>query len=190
MATAVGRHDDDAVNLCICTTGDKGTMEKGQQLQINRWYRASKYARYILLIILCLWMAVAGKAELRAGVERVDITPPLGKYTLVASRKIATSIRDPLYAKVIVFESDTIRIAVVSLDLVGSFPPELFDEYRRRLMREAAIDYIVLNASHTHESLDLETNAGELRKWPWTANAMKKIYAAILEAHRNAVSDK
>ncbi|HWB83841.1 MAG TPA: hypothetical protein VG675_06855 [Bryobacteraceae bacterium] len=148
---------------------------------------AARIASCAILMAGCLATAPVLRGELRAGVARVDITPPLGKYTLVASGKIATAVRDPLYAKVIVFETGTTRVAIVSLDLVGAFPPELFDEYRRRLKQEAAIDYVVLNASHTHTSLDLENNATELRKWPWMATAMEQVYSAILQAHRDAV---
>ena len=151
------------------------------QTFMERVYRTS------LVFAVCFSLFPAAKAELRAGTAHVDITPPLGQYTLVSSGKIATAIRDPLYAKVIVFEADTARVAIVSLDLVGAFPPELFDEYRRRLKKEAAIDYVVLNASHTHESLDLENNPANLAKWSWTATAMNAIYHAILEAHQKAV---
>jgi hypothetical protein len=143
--------------------------------------------RTVVLVTVCLSLFPAANAELRAGTARVDITPPPGQYTVEASGKIATATRDPLYAKVIVFETDAARVAIVSLDLVGAFPPELFDEYRLRLKKEAAIDYVVLNASHTHESLDLENNAANLQKWPWTATAMNAIYSAVLEAHQKAV---
>lgn len=152
---------------------------------INR--RRPRVRRPAFVIAVCLWLFPAAKAELRAGTARVDITPPIAQYTLVSSGKVATAIRDPLYAKVIVFETGTARVAVVSLDLVGAFPPELFDEYRLRLKKEAAIDYVVLNASHTHESLDLENNAANLQKWPWTRTAMNAVYSAILEAHRKTV---
>lgn len=124
--------------------------------------------------------------QMRAGVARADITPPFGEYVLEASGKIATAARDPLFAKVIVFENGAARAAVVSLDLVAPFPPELFNVYRERLKKEAGIEYVVLTASHTHSSLDLETNADALRKWAWTTPAMDKVYAAILAAHRSA----
>ncbi len=140
---------------------------------------------WILLFAFCVVPILRG--QLRAGVARADITPPVGQYDVLASGKQATAVRDPLYAKVILFETDEARVAVVSLDLDASFPPELFDYYRRRLKQEANIDYVALTASHTHSSIDLETNAGEMLKWPWTFPAMDKIYFAILQAHRDAV---
>ena len=140
-----------------------------------------------VLIAASLSLLPAAHGQLRAGVARADITPPIGQYNVLASGKLGTAVRDPLYAKVIVFETDTARVAIVSLDLDAPFPPELFDYYRQRLKQEANIDYVALTASHTHSSIDLETNAEEMLKWPWTFLAMDKIYFAILAAHRDAV---
>jgi hypothetical protein len=110
----------------------------------------------------------------------------LGEFILTASGRIAQTTRDPLFARVLVLENGQSRAAIVSLDLVGPFPPEIFDPYRERLKREVGIDHVVLNASHTHNSPETETNLTEFRSWSWTSQAVDKIYRAILEAHRRA----
>jgi neutral ceramidase len=132
-------------------------------------------------------------AALKAGVASVDITPPLGKYRVLSSGKIATSVRDPLYAKVLVLEDGQVRVAIVSLDLTYAFPPEMFDPYRASLKRQAGIDYVVLNASHDHNAPENYWDTAqvatddELRDMPWNAEAMGKVYQAIMKAHASAV---
>jgi len=141
----------------------------------------------VLLAAVFRGAPLVAAVTLRAGVAQTDITPPIGKYEVFASGKMALSVRDPLYAKAVVFESDRTRVAVVSLDLVEAFSPELFDAYRQRLQREAGIDYVVLSASHTHNSPYTRANHAELHKWPWTGTALEKVYQTVLEAHRDAV---
>jgi len=131
---------------------------------------------------------------LSAGVASVDITPPVGKYRVLSSGKFATALRDPLYAKALVLKDDSACIAIVSLDLVYAFPPEMFDAYRERLKHEARIDSVVLTGSHAHNTPEhyWETaqtaTADELADMPWNDESMEKIYRAILQAHANVAS--
>lgn len=105
-----------------------------------------------IAISLLSFVPAMSAATLKAGVASVDITPPLGKYRVLSSGKIGTSVRDPLYAKALVLEDGDTRIAIVSLDLTYAFPPEMFDPYRTSLKRDASIDFVVLNASHDHNA--------------------------------------
>jgi len=147
----------------------------------------------LLLLLAALEPLTVSGAALKAGVARADITPPPGKYRVLASGKIGVSARDPLYAKVLVLTDGEKRVAIVSLDMCYAFPPEMFDPYRQRLKREAGIDYVVLNASHTHNGPEtipdaaVHTTEAELRDMPWNAESMEKTYRAILEAHAGAV---
>src|SRR6185436_10550936 len=75
--------------------------------------------------ILLLLLAGCGTADrqeagLRVGVATVDITPPIG-YRLGGYFKdrFAKEIRDPLFAKAIVFAQGDTRAALVLTDLVG-----------------------------------------------------------------------
>jgi neutral ceramidase len=136
----------------------------------------------------------AASAALKAGVASADITPPLGKYRVLSSGKIGTSVRDPLYTKALVLEDGDTRVAIVSLDLTYAFPPEMFDPYRASLKRDAGIDFVVLNASHDHNAPESfwdtaqATSDAELREeMPWNTEAMNKIYDAIMKAHASAV---
>src|SRR5579864_8430415 len=71
--------------------------------------------RYLLFALA----AVASGAEYRAGVARVDITPPIGhEMGGYSSRKHgSTGLHDPLYATVLLIESGDNSIALVTCDL-------------------------------------------------------------------------
>ena len=123
-------------------------------MDLNRPRRLAGWLGLIAPVLLTFLQPLTmNGATLKAGVASADITPPFGKYRVVTSGKIGVSARDSLYAKVLVLEDSQTRIAIVSLDLCYAFPPEMFDPYRQRLKREAGIDYVVLNASHTHKAL-------------------------------------
>ena len=72
----------------------------------------------LLLALVCL--AGTARAELRAGVARIEITPsalmPMYGY---ANRKCgpANGTHDPLMAKVLVLEAAGSRMAIVTMDL-------------------------------------------------------------------------
>jgi len=79
----------------------------------------------------------AGAADLRIGTAQVNITPPLG--TPMAgyyNERAAAGVHDPLHAKCIVIESDDVKAALVSLDLIRTHRE--FVQEARRLVQETA----------------------------------------------------
>src|SRR5262245_51046546 len=78
-----------------------------------------KQAVLLLLVAGCSAPAVH-EPGLRVGTCTVDITPPVG-YRLGGYFKdrFAKEIRDPLFAKALVFVQGSTRAAIVTTDLVG-----------------------------------------------------------------------
>jgi neutral ceramidase len=101
-------------------------------------------------ILASLVALPAAAGELRAGVGRADITPPvgtpLGGY---GDRKGApsTGIHDPIFAKALVLDDGQTRLAIVTTDLVGTNP-----EMAARVAEAARIprEQLLICASHTH----------------------------------------
>ena len=99
---------------------------------------------------------------LRAGVCRINITPPLtiplGGYTNRTGP--ATGIRDSLYATAIVFDDGETKAAIVTLDIIQAKYKEGQQIYRA-IESEADIaeSNVIINASHTHGSPWLETDS-------------------------------
>jgi hypothetical protein len=91
------------------------------------------------------------RADLRAGVAAVDVTPaalmPMYGY---ANRKCgpANGVRDRLMAKAVVLESGSVRVAIVSMDLGSFVSSKLVTELRQRF----GLDAVLLATTHTHSA--------------------------------------
>jgi hypothetical protein len=91
------------------------------------------------------------RADLRAGVASVDVTPsaflPMYGY---ANRKCgpANGVHDPLMAKVVVLESGPVRVAIVAMDLGSFVSSRLVTELRQTF----GLDAVLLSATHTHSA--------------------------------------
>ena len=93
----------------------------------------------------------AAAGPLKAGVARVDITPPLGltMYGYGGRKAGATGVRDPLMARVLVLEAGETRVAFVGLDL--GEPPALdwVKRLRANASKSSGISYCTRH-SHAH----------------------------------------
>src|SRR5580658_2835258 len=122
------------------------------------------------LLLLCL--PVASAAEYRAGIARVEITPPIGhEMGGYSDRKHgATGVHDPLYATVLLIESGKTSIALVTCDLRSFVSTRVSELARQRF----GVGTTLIAASHTHSG----PLTWELRT-PWYAQAEDKMVAAI-----------
>src|ERR1700722_864285 len=89
--------------------------------------------------LLFLMTPVVFAAEYRAGVARVDITPPIGHEMggYSARKHGSTGLHDPLYATVLVVESGSNSIALVTCDL-------------RSFVSTRVGNNTLISSSHTH----------------------------------------
>jgi hypothetical protein len=95
-------------------------------------------------------------AEVRAGFAAVDITPDMGdgKRVYLAGygwNRKAIGVHDPLFARTVVFEQGTERIAIVSVDLVGLQYPTV-KAIRAKLPE---FRYVLVSSTHNHEGPDV-----------------------------------
>ncbi|MGH9446016.1 MAG: hypothetical protein ACRD3O_09840, partial [Terriglobia bacterium] len=93
-------------------------------------------------------------ATLKAGVARVDITPPpglpmYGFFDRIKNNRLSTGTLDPLYARVLVLEVGKRRLALVTLDLGRTFGQPLLDELRQAVSQRYRISFLIVTASHT-----------------------------------------
>jgi hypothetical protein len=136
----------------------------------------------LALVFVCASHGISG-AVLRAGVAKVDITPPPGEqmWGYEDRRQPATGTLDPLYARVLVLESAPHRLALVTLDLGRSFGPGSLARLREAAKRTSGIDCLLVAASHTHSAPVVRD---EYREAPpaWEQAALEKIEHAIVEA--------
>lgn len=91
---------------------------------------------------------------MKAGIARVDITPPLGT-PLAGSCTLrpARCVLDRLFAKALVLQQDGQKHAILAADLIG-FNERMVDRLRRHARRRG-IATLLCNASHTHAGPDV-----------------------------------
>jgi neutral/alkaline ceramidase-like enzyme len=102
--------------------------------------------------ILLLWASCTARAELRASVARVDITPKTHEpmWGFEDRTDPATGVLDPLYARILVLEAAGKRIAVVTLDLGRTFGEPSLDHLKEVVSKSSSISCLLVSASHTH----------------------------------------
>jgi neutral ceramidase len=118
-----------------------------------------------------------GESGYRAGLGRVDITPPAG-HTMggYSDRKQpATGTHDPLYATVLVIESGEESLALITCDLRSFVSTRVGELAKERF----GVKRTIISVSHTHSG----PLTWELRT-PWYDQAEDKMVEAIGKAKR------
>ena len=136
-----------------------------------------------VICILLLWGPAAARAELRAGVVKVDITPKTHEplWGFEDRTDPATGTLDPLYARILVLEAGGKRLAIVAVDLGRSFGESSLDRLKEEVSKSSGISCLLLTASHTHSApvIKDEYEAGPPE---WEQKALDAIAAAIKTA--------
>ena len=142
-----------------------------------------------------LALGVAASAQtggLRAGVAKVEITPPPGEkmWGYFDRQAGATGTLDPLFARVLVLEAGEKRLALVVLDLGRAFGPAQLERLRDTARRASGISYVLVQATHTHAGpVILDEYPGNAIP-AWETAALEKVAKAIDEARQRTVDAK
>ncbi len=136
--------------------------------------------------MVALFALVPAWAGLRAGVSKVDITPKTHEVMWGFEDRLAPaeSTLDPLYARVLVLEAGTTRLAIVALDLGRSFGEPALDRLREATLKAHGISCILASASHTH-SAPVIKDEYEGEPPAWERDALQGIESAIGKAVAN-----
>jgi neutral ceramidase len=126
--------------------------------------------------LVFLFVAIASGADYRAGVSRIDITPPVGHVMggYAARKHGSTGIHDPLYATVLVIETSDNSLALVTCDLRSFVSTRVGELAKQRF----GIRNTIISVSHSHSGpLTWEART------PWYTEAEDKMVEAIGKAH-------
>jgi hypothetical protein len=149
--------------------------------------RAVRLTLILIAIALSAELGLQG-AVLKAGVAKVDITPPAGVQMWGYFDRLtgAQGTLDPLYARVLVLEVGEKRVALVDLDYGRTFGPGSTERLRASARLSSGISYVLVQATHTHAGPVI---MDEYAAAPpaWESEAIVKIGKAIEEAHQRAV---
>ena len=154
----------------------------------------STVAMKFTFIVCVLALTTPGSlvaASLKAGVAKVDITPPPGVLMWGYFDRLTPDqgVLDPLYARILVLEAGEKRWALIDLDLGRAFGPASIARIREQARQSAGISYVVVTATHTHAG---PVVMDEYPDGPpaWEKDALEKIGRGIAEAHQGAVEAK
>ena len=70
------------------------------------------------------------------------------------NKRPARGVHDELWARTMVIDDGTSRIALVVLDAIGFMADDIID-IRKRLSNDLDINYLIISSTHTHEAPDL-----------------------------------
>ena len=94
---------------------------------------------------------LCAKAEFKAGIGSMDITPPVGTgLSGYSIRRVSDGVLDPLEAIAIAFSDGTNRAVVISADIINL--RAYFDLYREGIAAETGLDpqAVFIACTHTH----------------------------------------
>lgn len=131
--------------------------------------RLLRVSALLLLPTLLLSAAEPAKREFRAGADRTDVTPDLGILIVGSfSPTPAKAVHDPLYARTLVLDDGTTRLAYVLVDNVG-VPQFVCDEAKRLIEERSGLprSHVMISSTHTHSGGSArersDTTAREIR---------------------------
>jgi hypothetical protein len=127
---------------------------------------STRWTQFIVTLatitVSCALACQGAASELRVGVAKVDITPPLGiPMAGYYHERGADGVLDPLYSKAMVIESAGERTALVVLDLI-SIRRAITDNARAAIEKATGIraSNIMISATHAHTGPEL-TDPGQ-----------------------------
>jgi hypothetical protein len=117
----------------------------------------SKSGTSTLFILLTasasLWFT-SSSAALEVGFGEADITPKIGDKPVYMAgfgqNRKASRINDPLFARAVVLKDSKKKFALISVDLIGIFLPNVIN-VRKAL---PGFDHVLVSSTHTHEGPD------------------------------------
>ena len=119
--------------------------------------------------------SMAQMGPLRAGAARVDVSPTPNMFPLTGMQSFG-ALHDPLYARALIFDNGSNKIALVTVDSVGIVSG---DELTKALANELKIPAtnLILSATHDHNT-PLDVSGGF---FPGTGPPRKSPYFEILK---------
>ncbi len=113
----------------------------------------------IFLAIILLFDSSAEARHFKVGFAKQDITPtkatPMWGYG-ARHAALSTGVRDPLYAKAVVIDVGTDKLAIVGLDLGRSPREDMMVRIREAITATSGVGFTLISGSHTHHGPVIE----------------------------------
>lgn len=124
---------------------------------------------------------------MKCGMQEIRITPPLGSSMpgYLTERK-STGVKDELYTKALVIESDSQLQVFISVDALF-FPTEETDKIRERLQQELGVspEQVMISATHTHTGPPIRKGLDGSSHEDYVSILVKKMGDAAVMAYQS-----
>jgi len=109
----------------------------------------------VLLILLFLIIA-PGRAEFRASVVKVDITPTTPQWLMGYGARQSTGTHDPIHHRIAALSDGTTEVFLIASDFC-LFSPSVYDEFTAELKKETGIEpqQVWWTVTHSHSTPEL-----------------------------------
>lgn len=130
-----------------------------------------------------------GENVLKAGIVKVEITPekPVKMSGYAGRKGLSTGVHDPLYARIVAFQSGKQRLVLVSTDLIGFY--RTYEPIRDAICDRFELKpcELFLSSTHTHSGPTPTLSPdGHPNNLEYTENLKGKLLEAIDRAIREA----
>lgn len=140
-----------------------------------------------LLVMLILTTGSARTSSLRIGLAEVEITPPTG-FSMAGyglRKGVSDGVLDPLYARILVMEGTTEKVALVTMDLIGTFSQPRMDFIREEVKTSNGINQVFFLPSHTHSGPSFGRRSADSKVEEWVESIVHSIIGTIVQADGN-----
>ncbi len=126
--------------------------------------------------------AAPGGDALKAGIVKLDITPdkPVRMSGYAGRKEESTGVHDPLYARIVAFQSGDERLVLVSTDLIGYY--DTYEPIRDAICQQYQLKpgEILLTGTHTHSAPTPTLSAdGHPNNVEYTRNLQAKLLDGV-----------
>ena len=120
--------------------------------------------RFLATLVVCALLVLLGLTpsfaqQFKVGFAKRDITPskpvPMWGYG-ARHNALSQGVLDPLYAKALVIDVGTAKLALVGLDLGRSLTPTSMQTIRDAVKNASDVEFLMISGSHTHHGPVIE----------------------------------
>lgn len=103
------------------------------------------------LILPVLLLVATARAEFRAAVVKVDISPKTPQWLMGYGPRKSTGVRDPIFHKIAALDDGTAPVFIVASDLC-LFSPAVYDDFAAELKKQTGIEprHVWWTVTHSH----------------------------------------
>jgi neutral ceramidase len=107
----------------------------------------------ILFLLLFAVLVSIGRAEFRASVVKVDISPTTPQWLMGYGPRKSTGVRDPIHHRIAALDDGTTQVFLVASDLC-LFSPTVYDEVAAELKKQFGIEprQVWWTVTHSHST--------------------------------------